>query len=145
MLVQVDKDGLVEESNESNNSFSTTWTCFLVVKPIIVGPVIGFFKPDLLVTSVWESGDRVFYRIENIGTAASEPCSAELYRSGHLISTDANIPAIEVGGFVERKFTQTFSCVLPTLAPVEVLVDTDDDNTESDETNNSYATTLMCH
>ena len=147
LLVQIDKDDLVDESNESNNSFSTTWTCFLV-KPmpiVIPGPALTFLKPDLTVTAVWTSGDKVRYRVENVGALASVPCSAELYVTGHLASTDTNVPAIDPGEYVDRQFAENFSCMFPTLLPVEVVVDTDESNTESDETNNSFSNSLMCH
>ncbi len=142
LLVQVDKDGLVEESNESNNSFSATWTCF-IFKPII--PDLTLLRPDLTVTDIWESGDKIYYRVENQGTSASSPCTAELYIMGDLVATDASVPSIAAGATLDRKFNHNFSCLFSMMLPVEVRIDTEDTNTELNEDNNSAGKSLVCN
>ena len=141
LLVQVDKDGLVEESNESNNSFSATWTCF-IFKPFI--PDLTLLQPDLTVTDIWEKADTIRYRIENQGTLASSPCTAELYIMGDLVATDASVPSIAAGATLERKFNHNFSCIFSIMMPVEVRIDTEDTNTELNEDNNTAGKSLLC-
>ncbi|MBN1152397.1 MAG: hypothetical protein JXA58_04235 [Dehalococcoidia bacterium] len=153
LLVQVDKDNLVDESNESNNSFSTSWMCMMVVIPLNPTPVVplnpglilpGAFKSDLTVTNIWESGDRVHYRINNIGTVVSVPSTSELYVSGTLVQSE-EVPAIAAGEYLDRYFLYHFSCILPMLKTVTVEVDVDETNAESDELNNSMKVSLSCH
>jgi len=143
LLVQVDKDELVEESNESNNTSSATWTCF-IFKPFVTVFDLTVLKPDLIVTDIWESGDKIYCTIENQGTVASAPCTAELYVMGFLATTDSSIPSIPAGDTLDKKFNYSFSCIFPMLQPVEVRIDTGDTNNEFDEENNSYGTSLQC-
>ncbi|MFW6056224.1 MAG: CARDB domain-containing protein [Chloroflexota bacterium] len=142
LLVQVDKDGLVDESNESNNTSAATWTCF-IFKPII--PDLTLLQPDLTITSVWESGDKIYYRVKNEGTMASAECTAQLYIMGDLVATDASVPSIAAGASLDRKFAHNFSCIFSMLLPVEVRIDTEDTNTELNEDNNSMGKSLLCN
>lgn len=146
LLVQVDKDDLVDESNEANNSYSTSWTCMLILQPpLIIVPGV-LLKPDLTVAAVWESGDRIHYRIENQGALASVPCTSKLSVNGSAVASDTSVPSIAAGEHIDRTFgSYLFNCAFPVPKTVVVQVDTKDDNSESDETNNTLKLSVFCH
>ncbi len=143
VMVQVDKDNMVDESNETNNTFSVTWYCMIIIPDpgIVLPPLI--FKPDLTVTNVWVSAYRIHYTIENIGLAASAPSKSELVVNGVIVASDA-VPAINAGESLDRQFLYHFSCIVPQLRSVRVDVDTEDTNNESNELNNSMKVSLWC-
>lgn len=144
VLVQVDKDNMVDESNEANNTFSTTWYCIIVIPdPGIILPPITI-QPDLTVTNVWVSGKRIHYTIENIGSLASSPSTSKLYVSGSLVASD-DVPTIAAGGSLDREFLYHFSCFFPTMKTVAVDVDAEDTNNESNELNNRMKVSLLCN
>ncbi len=143
VLVQVDKDNMVDESNETNNFFSTSWYCLLVIPdPGPAFPIV--LKPALTVTNVWVSEGRIHYTIENIGAIAPARSTSELFVSGVPVASDT-VPSIAAGEFLDRHFQYHFSCFLPMMKTVEVNVDTEDTNDESDELNNSMKVSLLCN
>ncbi len=144
VTVQVDKDNMVDESNEDNNTFTDTWYCiFVLPDPGIILPPITL-QPDLTVTNVWASGKRIHYTIENIGSLASSPSTSRLYVSGSLVTSD-NVPTIAAGGSLDREFPHyVFNCLFPMMKTVAVEVDAEDTNNESNELNNLMKVSLLC-
>jgi len=75
--VRADTGGAVVEASEANNSYAESWSC------LIVGPIYKLKLPDLVIEDIWLvheiTGDKIWYKIKNIGDAASGDTTSELY------------------------------------------------------------------
>ncbi len=94
--------------------------------------------PDLEVTSVLtdEAAGHVGYRITNSGSAAtSSVCYVALLVNGTTVATDRIGAVMAVGGVAEGWFAG-YACAAGTTARVQVCVDSGDDISEADESNN---------
>jgi subtilase family serine protease len=136
--VQADKDDAVTESNEGNNELSESWSC------LIIGPgVILIAQPDLVITDIWKvseiTGDKIYYKIKNIGNGASAATNSGLYFYPCVApcsptATDY-VPALAAGAESTQKFASynwgggAFN--------IGVKADNNEAVLESDETNNS--------
>jgi len=122
LVVQIDKDNLVDESNEANNSYSTTWTCILVIIP----PIQVFLaKPDLVITDIKRSGDKIVYKIKNQGTFASGDSSSRLTVNG-VHKADDTVASLAAGEEREETFSSYSytGCTQPPITqPIQVEAD----------------------
>jgi len=141
LIVKADTGNAVVESSEANNSFTKSWSCFILTVPI--GPMFTF-KPDLVITDIWIDGHTIRYRIKNEGTGASSIGYSRLYIDGDVKGNDLDVPVIAAGDSLPRSFTYNFDCALPILKEVKVTADRGGTSTESDETNNSRTENFSC-
>jgi hypothetical protein len=146
LAVQADKDNVVSESDEGNNAYTKYFSCLLEVGPLVIpGPLLSLAKPDLVLVGIWESGDRIHYKIKNQGSKDSVASTSELWVSGAHKTPDDAVPVIAAGATVDRVFGYVFSCSLPLIKTVEVRLDVSNSNIESDETNNKASVPALCH
>jgi len=100
-------------------------------------------QPDLIIEDVWKSGDKIYYRIKNQGTAAAPGTVTRLTIDGALKSTDS-VPALAAGA----ASTQNFSGYVYTCSGISdsvvVLANSNNVVTESNGSNNSMTKTLSC-
>lgn len=138
VAVLVDKDNIVTEGSEANNSFSESWMCI-----IFLPPMVEIQRPDLIVENIWRSGGKFYYRVKNQGSLNSAACSAQLYINGVLKDSDS-VPALAAGASADRMFAIIFICPVGTPYNIEVRVDTGNTNAESNEGNNVRTVVWVC-
>jgi uncharacterized repeat protein (TIGR01451 family) len=136
--VCADDTNVVEESNETNNCMTNSFTC----------PVPE--KPDLVVIEMWEEPVKadghviVHFIIENIGDADAGESYATLYIDDMLVEEqNVWVPALGLSG----RFTSEFALELCHLADnITVMVCADDTHVvdESNETNNCRTNYFIC-
>ena len=91
-------------------------------------------QPDLVVTDVFRESVMVYYTVKNQGTAPSQGCNAQLYVGPNILGTDYIAPLAPGEQRTEVFGQYTWSYPMNTTATV--CVDTDGQNTESNEANN---------
>lgn len=100
-------------------------------------------KPDLVIEDVWKSGNKIYYRIKNQGTAAAPATVTKLTIDGTVKATDA-VPALAAAA----SSTQSFSAYLYSCSGISdsVVVTADSTNVamESNGANNSRTETFTC-
>jgi subtilase family serine protease len=100
-------------------------------------------KPDLIIEDLWKSGDHIYYRIRNQGSAAAPATVSKLTIDGADKSTDS-VPALAAGA----ASTQNFSAYVYSCSGVSdsVVVKADSTNVamESNGANNSLTKSLSC-
>ena len=100
-------------------------------------------KPDLIIEDLWKSGDHIYYRIRNQGSAAAPATVSKLIIDGAMKSTDP-VPALAAG----TASTQNFSAYVYSCSGVSdsVMVTADSTNVamESNGANNSLTKGLSC-
>jgi hypothetical protein len=141
LVVKADTGNAVVESSEANNSFTKSWSCFILTLPVVP---LYVFKPDLVITDIWVDGHTIRYRIKNEGTGTSAVGYSRLYINGVVKGNDMNVPAIASGDSLPRSFTYNFDCSPAVIKEVKVTADRGDSSNESDETNNSRTENLLC-
>jgi hypothetical protein len=100
-------------------------------------------KPDLIIEDVWKSGDKIYYRIKNQGTAAAPGTVTRLTIDGAVKSTDS-VPALAAGAASTQNFSgYTYAC---SGVSDSVVVTADSTNValESNGGNNSMTKTFQC-
>jgi hypothetical protein len=133
--VRADSGGAVTEGSEANNSNSVSWSCLTVYIPLA--------KPDLVIEDIWKvseiTGDKIYYRIKNKGSAASGDFYSALYSYPCIspcppVDTDY-VASLAAGESRQEKFA-TYNYVGAGWNK-GVKADVYDGVVESDETNNS--------
>jgi hypothetical protein len=124
----------------TNEAGSTTGSVTLTVTPVVAG------KPDLVITDIWLSGETVYYKIKNQGSAEAGQTQSALYVFD-LEEATGYVDSLAAG---EEK-TESFSnWSWPYATPggsgfgatplkpfdVKVCADTENDIEESDKSNN---------
>ncbi|MBC8273817.1 MAG: hypothetical protein H8E40_02455 [Chloroflexi bacterium] len=132
--VQADSGGAVAEGSEANNSYSESWSCLIVFIPLL--------QPDLVIEDIWKvseiTGDKIYYRIKNKGSAASNDSTTALYKYLCLhpcfpVATDF-VAGLAAGASRQEKFiAYNYSA---SGFGVGVEADFGDAIVESDELNN---------
>lgn len=100
-------------------------------------------KPDLIIEDVWKSGDKIYYRIKNQGTAVAPGTVTRLTIDGAVKSTDS-APALAIGAASTQNFSgYAYAC---TGVSDSVVVTADSTNVamESNGGNNSMTKSLSC-
>jgi hypothetical protein len=114
-----------------------------VTTKVTVAAAAAAPKPDLIIEDVWRSGDKIYYRIKNQGTAAAPGTVTRLTIDGAVKSTDS-VPALAAGA----NSTQNFSGYAYTCGGISdsvvVLADSNNVATESNGANNSRTETFNC-
>jgi subtilase family serine protease len=139
ILAWVDDVNRIAESNENNNQYSTNLTVNS-----------GSSLPDLLVTGVTTSpvspatGSAVSFtaNVMNQGTAAGAPGTVSFSVDGTQVTTSANnTTALEAGSSTTISGTGTWTATSGTHT-IAASVDINNITAESNESNNSYSTSL---
>jgi hypothetical protein len=100
-------------------------------------------KPDLIIEDVWKSGDKIYYRIKNQGTAAAPATVTKLTIDGAVKSTDS-VPALAIAAASTQSFTTyAYSCS-GISDSVVVAADSTNVANESNGGNNSMTKTFSC-
>lgn len=100
-------------------------------------------RPDLIIEDVWRSGDKMYYRIKNQGTAASPLVWCEVKVDGTVKAQDA-VAALAPGASTTRSFAgYSYTCG-GVSDSIVVTADTTGTATESNEGNNSRTETFSC-
>jgi|GEM_PF-2038774 len=100
-------------------------------------------KPDLIIEDIWKSGDKIYYRIKNQGTASAPATVTKLTVDGVVKSTDS-APSLAAGAASTQSFSAySYACsgASDTLA---VTADSTNVANESNGGNNSMTTTFSC-
>lgn len=146
LVVQVDKDSMVDESNEANNSFSTTWTCFFIKEPILFPGTILVIKPDLVIIDIYLIGSTMYYKIKNQGNSDSGTSSSRLMVNG-VHKADDTVAALAAG----QERIESFAgysypgCTSPpSTIPIQVQADQGGAVNESNEGNNLRTENWPC-
>ena len=100
-------------------------------------------KPDLIIEDIWKSGDKIYYRIKNQGTAAAPGTVTRLTIDGAVKSTDS-VPALAAGAASTQNFSGYAYTCSGISDSVVVLADSNNVAMESNGTNNSMTKTLTC-
>jgi len=137
--VRADTGGAVTEGSEANNSYSESWSCMLIVGPLLT------LKPDLVIEDIWLvseiTGDKIYYKIKNNGVVASGATTSALriYPCIMPCLPVANDSVASLAAGESR--TEKFAAYNYTGIGSSVAVKADEDGaiTESDETNNSLS------
>ncbi|MBN2396463.1 MAG: hypothetical protein JXC36_08405 [Candidatus Atribacteria bacterium] len=139
--VQADKNNMIDESNEDNNTYSVTWTC---MQQMTLGPII--LKPDLIVAEIQETDSSAWYNIiiYNKGLAHAAASELKVFTVGGTDESLLPVTSVPTGEKVTVKFfTLEFenydlhphgsSGRLTAIADIKNQID------ESDENNNSLS------
>jgi len=147
VVVTADSTNVANESNGSNNSMTSTFSC-LVLGPVM--PPLVALKPDLKITDIAcvpgpFAGYQVKVTVKNIGSLNSTGFDIKLYRDGSYKDTINVLGGIVAGGQATFTFpTYSHICALGTHSTMRAVVDTAGVIGESDETNNSYQENWGC-
>jgi hypothetical protein len=133
---ELDPDHTCGDSDYSNNR---------VEKAIIVGGgPTG--QPDLALVvnytpTNFAAGDAVTFsiKVNNNGTVDSNACQMTVKKGGTTIQT-INVAAIPAGNHLDKSYAWTAEC----NAVIEIKVDSNNANTESNEGNNTWSKTMAC-
>lgn len=110
-------------------------------KVTVTGLVVA--RADMIIEDIWKSGDKIYYRIRNQGTAASPVTWSDVTVDGIVKAQDA-VAALAAGAFTTRSFAG-YSYVCSGISDViMVTADTTHVATESNEGNNSLTKTFSC-
>jgi len=137
--VRADTGVAVAESSEANNSYSKSRSC------LTIGPILTIKLPDLVIEDIWVvseiTGDKIYYKIKNQGTAASGDITSALYTLPCIYpcspkATDT-VASLAAGASRTEKFaTYNYS---GGAWSVQVKADYNDTAAEWDEENNSLS------
>ena len=108
--VRADKDNVVTESNEGNNTFSENFSCLILT-----------LYPDLIITDIYRSGNTVFYKIKNQGVVAAGATTTQLIIDGAVKANDI-VDTLPAGQERTESFAYTYSCT-PPGDTIEVIAD----------------------
>jgi hypothetical protein len=100
-------------------------------------------QPDLIIEDVWKSGDKIYYRIKNQGTASTPGTVTRLTIDGALKSTDS-VPALGAGAASTQNFSGYAYACSGISDSVVVLANSNSVVMESNGTNNSMTKTFSC-
>jgi len=140
-----DFDNTVNESDETNNKYSRTYSCPSEIN-----------KPNLEVSAVWHEGEEEYYhtcrqyteennirfRVKSSGDATSPTTDARLYVDGTWFST-RSIPPLARGEQYEGGFNYIGSCS-GDYDTIRVVVDSNNDITELCERDNELTEEWDC-
>lgn len=133
--VNVDPAGILFENNRDNNFSSQVF------------PIPSLLSPDLVITEVWVTANRVYYRMKNIGDGTAEgpspgrAASAVVAPANALIINDARVSEdrfplpLLPGDEIERSFEYILT-ISPSDTTIRVCADWRNNVTESIEDNN---------
>jgi subtilase family serine protease len=106
-------------------------------------PPLILKKPDLVIEDIWVSVGKIWYRIKNNGSLASNPSTSQLYIDGLPKQSDA-VPSLAAGASSNESFPAQWICVLDSTHTLEVRADTGNTNSEWSEGNNVRVETYIC-
>jgi hypothetical protein len=121
----------------ANTAYFTQATARVTVTAAIVN------KPDLIIEDIWNSGNKIYYRVRNQGTAASPLTWSTLKVDGVLRDMDA-VRTLAPGASSTPTFGEYSYVCSGASDTVEVTVNTTGTADESNETNNIMTKTLTC-
>ena len=110
-------------------------------KVTVTGLVVA--RPDLIIEDIWKSGDKMYYRIRNQGTAASPVTWSEVTVDGVVKAQDA-VASLAAGAFTTRSFAGYSYVCSGVTDVITVTADTTHVAMESSEGNNSMTKTFSC-
>jgi hypothetical protein len=101
-------------------------------------------RPDLVISAVWNEGDRIYYTIENAGgVIAPAGHDTALYINGDWTSSEMAVTDLEPGDSIDLDFGYRWVCT-PPADKVRVCADANGYVQESNEDNNCLETVLYC-
>jgi len=100
-------------------------------------------KPDLIIEDIWKSGDKIYYRIKNQGTASAPITVTRLTIDGTVKSTDS-APTLAAGAASTQSFSAYAYACSGVSDTVVVAADSTGVAAESNGGNNSMTTTFSC-
>ena len=139
VVVEADTGDAVAESSEANNSYTKSWPC------ITTGLIYTLKLPDLVIQDIWLvheiTGDKIYYRIKNEGTATSLESVSALYvypcKLPCLPVATDTVDPLAAGESRQEKFAAYN--YTGTHMGAMVKADSNGALLESDEGNNSYS------
>lgn len=163
LVVNADTGNAVVESSEANNSFTKSWSCFVITVPI--GP-LTILKPDLTITtgtptatpSDVAAGGHVTlsgWTVKNVGSLASGGFSSGFYLSTNSVITSSdkyltgNSNSSGLDGGAQFNWGGPTLTIPASTAPgtyyIGILVDKNNTVNESDESNNYVSKKITVH
>lgn len=101
-------------------------------------------RPDLVISAVWNEGDRIYYTLENAGgVIAPADHDTALYINGDWVSSEMVVTELDPGDSIDLDFDYHWVCT-PPADKVVVCADVNGDVQESNENNNCLETVLYC-
>jgi len=100
-------------------------------------------KSDLIIEDIWKSGDKIYYRIKNQGTASAPATVTRLTVDGIVKSTDS-VPTLAAGAASTQYFSAYSYACSGVSDSVVVTADSTNVANESNGGNNSMTTTFSC-
>jgi len=100
-------------------------------------------KPDLIIEDIWKSGDKIYYRIKNQGTASAPATVTKLTIDGAQKSTDS-APSLAAGAASTQSFSSYAYTCNGASDTIVVAADSTSVANESNGGNNSMTTTFSC-
>jgi len=100
-------------------------------------------KPDLIIEDIWKSGDKIYYRIKNQGTAATPATVSKLTIDGVVKATDP-VPALAAGAASTQYFSGYAYACSGVSDSVAVTADSTNVAMESNGGNNTMTKTFSC-
>lgn len=105
--------------------------------------ILVAFKPDMIITDVWNDGGTIWYTIKNQGLIDSAATHTDLIIDGAVKATDYSGP-LSAGSFRNEKISGYSYTCSGLNDSVTVKADADSESNETDETNNSLSETWFC-
>jgi len=130
--VCADYKNVVAESNEGNNCKTETWDC----------DGGNGDKPDLVVTDVWNKGNKIYYKIKNIGREKAGSSRTSLTVDGDYKKYDS-VRSLGAGEERTESFRYKWTCTNPS-DEIKVCADYKNAVAESNEGNNCKTETWEC-
>ena len=130
--VCADYKNVVAESNEGNNCKTETWDC----------DGGNGDKPDLVVTDVWNKGNKIYYKIKNIGREKAGSSRTSLTVDGDYKKYDS-VRSLGAGKERTESFRYKWTCTNPS-DEIKVCADYKNAVAESNEGNNCKTETWEC-
>jgi len=116
----------VDESSETNNCRTETWSCL----------------QDLKITDVWNVGNTIYYKIKNVGIKKAEASNTSL-TVDDVFKTFDSVASLEPEEERTESFNYTWNCT-NTNDMIDVCADYMDELEEGSETNNCRQETWTC-
>ncbi len=114
----------------------------LTIAVLVTGVPPPAEKPDLIIQDIWISGNTIYYKIKNQGSAQASASTSALVIDGVVKGYDT-VAALAAGATSTESFTYSYTC---SGASDTIVVHADKDNVvaESNEGNNGYSETFAC-
>jgi subtilase family serine protease len=143
--VQSDKNNIIDESNEDNNTYSVTWAC---MQQMTLSPFI--LKPDLIVAEIQKTDSGAWFNIiiYNKGPVRAAASEVKVFTVGGDDEASLPVPPVPAGEKIIVKFFTLEDehydrHPIGSSGKLTAIADINNQIDESDENNNSLTIDLF--